>query len=135
MGIVWEPGYSNGGLAVEDYRISWDQGTGSWEVRQSGISQKSYTSASVTMGTVYSFRVEARNAYGYSAYSAEVSVLAAAVPSTPSAPSTEVSGSWIIIRWSEPATNGSPIQSYTISIRESDGSTYTQNLLYCDGSS
>lgn len=77
------------------------------------------------MGTVYSFRVEARNSYGYSAFSAEVSVLAAAVPSTPSPPSTEVSGSWIIIRWSEPATNGSPIQSYTISIRESNGSTYT----------
>jgi len=83
VGIVWESGYSNGGLELLDYRISWDQGTGSWEVRQDGISQKSYTAASVLMGTVYSFRVEARNSYGFSAYSSEVSVLAAAIPSTP----------------------------------------------------
>lgn len=86
------------------------------------------------MGTVYSFRIEARNAYGYSAYSAEVSVLAAAIPATPSPPVTEISGSWVIIRWSEPSINGSPIQSYTISIRESNGSTYTPNTEYCDGS-
>lgn len=24
VGIIWEPGYSDGGLTVEDYRISWD---------------------------------------------------------------------------------------------------------------
>lgn len=61
------------------------------------------------MGTVYSFRVEARNAYGYSAFSAEVSVLAATIPATPSAPTTTITGSWVTINWTEPATNGSPI--------------------------
>lgn len=33
VGIVWESGYSSGGLELLDYRISWDQGTGSWEIR------------------------------------------------------------------------------------------------------
>lgn len=33
VGIIWEPGFSEGGLPVIDYRISWDQGTGSWEIR------------------------------------------------------------------------------------------------------
>lgn len=134
VGIMWSPGYSDGGLVVEDYRISWDQGTGSWEIRQEGVSTTSYTAASVYMGTVYSFRVEARNAYGYSIYSAEVSVLAANIPSTPQPPVTYVSGSWILITWDEPSPNGSPIQAYIVSIRESNGSTYTQNLSYCDGS-
>jgi len=49
------------------------------------------------MGTVYSFRVEARNAYGYSTYSAEVSVLAATIPATPSPPTSTISGSWVLI--------------------------------------
>jgi hypothetical protein len=133
VGIMWSPGYSEGGLPVEDYRVSWDQGTGSWVVRQEGVSTEAYTAASLSMGTVYSFRVEARNAYGYSVYSAEVSVLAATVPSTPSPPTSTIAGSWVIINWNEPSPNGSPMQSYTISIRESNGSTYTVNTQYCDG--
>merc|ERR1711937_107488 len=75
VGIIWSAGYSDGGLPVLDYRISWDQGTGSWVVRQEGVSTTAYSAASLSMGTVYSFRVEARNAYGYSTYSSEVSVL------------------------------------------------------------
>jgi hypothetical protein len=86
------------------------------------------------MGTVYSFRVEARNSYGYSTYSTEVSVLAASVPSQPAAPTTTVSGSNIVISWSLPSTNGSPIESYTITIRQSNGSTYSEQLKYCNGS-
>ena len=33
VGIVWSAGSSNGGTAVIDYRVSWDQGTGTWVVR------------------------------------------------------------------------------------------------------
>jgi hypothetical protein len=33
IGIVWQAGSSNGGLNVVDYRISWDQGVGTWVVR------------------------------------------------------------------------------------------------------
>lgn len=117
IGIVFDAGFSDGGLPVLDYRISWDQGTGQWVVRQEGLSTLSYTAASVQMGTVYSFRVEARNAYGYSSFSSEVSILAASVPSQPSAPTTYVSGDSVVIQWSEPSTNGSPIESYTITIR------------------
>lgn len=86
-------------------------------MRQSGLSTLSYTASSLTAGTVYSFRVEARNNYGYSEYSAEVAVLAASKPDTPIAPTTTVSGSYIIVQWLEPEINGSPIESYTISIR------------------
>jgi hypothetical protein len=87
------------------------------------------------MGTTYSFRIEARNTYGYSAYSSEVSVLAAAVPSTPSAPSTAMSGTNVIISWTLPLENGSSVSSYTVTIRQSDGSTYSIESTYCNGSS
>jgi hypothetical protein len=86
-------------------------------VRQSGITVLAYSAASLTMGTVYSFRVEAQNSYGYSTYSSEVSVLAAAVPSTPAAPTTAISGSNVVISWSQPLENGSAITSYTVTIR------------------
>ena len=88
IGIVWQEGAEDGGIPVLDYRVSWDQGTGTWQIRQTGLSTLSYTASSLTTGTIYSFRVEARNAHGYSDYSAEVAVLAASKPSTPYAPST-----------------------------------------------
>lgn len=97
IGIVWQAGIEDGGTPVIDYRVSWDQGTGTWDIRQSGLSTLSYTASSLTAGTIYSFRVEARNAYGFSEYSQEVSVLAASKPSTPIAPTTTIDGSNVII--------------------------------------
>lgn len=132
IGIVWQAGSEDGGTPVLDYRISWDQGTGTWEVRQQGLSTLSYTASSLDSGTVYSFRVEARNNHGYSDYSVEVAVLAASKPSTPYAPSTEIDGTNVIVRWTEPDINGSPIESYTIHVRQSDYN-YSVNTDYCDG--
>lgn len=117
IGIVWQEGDSDGGTPVIDYRVSWDQGTGSWVVRQSGLSTLSYSASSLITGTVYQFRVEARNAYGYSLYSTEVSVLAASPPSTPIAPSTAISGSNVVVTWSKPTENGAPVESYSIAFR------------------
>jgi len=39
--------------------------------------QLSYTAHNLMKGKVYSFKVQARNIYGYSAFSTEVSILAA----------------------------------------------------------
>lgn len=33
IGITWQRGASNGGTPIIDYRVSWDQGTGTWVVR------------------------------------------------------------------------------------------------------
>jgi len=42
----------------------------------------------LTQGLVYQFKVEARNAYGYSVYSDTVIILTAQAPDQPSAPIT-----------------------------------------------
>lgn len=34
IGFTWSDGYSNGGSAVLDYRVSYDQATGIWVVLQ-----------------------------------------------------------------------------------------------------
>jgi len=74
--------------------------------------------------------------YGFSFKSLEVSILAAQIPAVPATPVT----TWyresdeVVVSWVAPDNGGSPITSYTIYIRQSDGTTYTTELTYCDGS-
>ena len=68
--------------------------------------------------------MEAHNVYGYSTYSNVVSILAAQVPSQPSAPTTIWSPDNVIVTWSEPDNSGSPITEYSVSLILSDALTY-----------
>jgi hypothetical protein len=124
IGLSWTDGLANGGGAVLDYRISSAEITGSYSVLATNVLTKSYTALGLTAGTSYKFKVEARNSYGYSTASNEVTILAAEAPARPIAPTTAVSGNSVIISWSEPATNGSPIIGYSISILAKDGLFY-----------
>jgi len=74
-----------GGTPVVDYRVSWDQGGSSFAVLATGITTTSYsTLASLTPNTIYKFKVESRNAFGYSmSFSNEVSIRAAEIPKAP----------------------------------------------------
>lgn len=49
-------------------------------------------------------------------------------------PSTTVIDSNVIIAWSAPESNGSPINAYIIELRDHDGEYHLQTT-YCDGSS
>ncbi len=69
----------------------------------------------MTQGLTYQFKVEARNAYGYSAYSNTVSVLTAQVPAQPVAPITTWSPDNVIVAWTAPDNGGSPITGYLVS--------------------
>jgi hypothetical protein len=67
IGFTWEDGVSDGGTAVLDWRITYDQSTGNNVILEAGITQRSYTTSIVlTAGRYYVFKVEARNAVGYS---------------------------------------------------------------------
>ena len=84
IGMTWTAPTVVGGTPVIDYRVSWDQGTSTYTVLASGITTLSYsTTATLTANTVYKFKVESRNSYGYSAFSNEVSIRAASLPSAP----------------------------------------------------
>lgn len=98
----------------------------------------SYTFVSpVTTGTTYSFKVSARNSVGYSDYSESVSILAAQVPDKPLAPSTSVVGpkqaDFVKIEWLAPNNKGYQITSYLIKVRQSDGVTFSEEAVSCDG--
>jgi hypothetical protein len=66
-------------------------------------------------------------------------ILAAREPDIPDlpgvpAPTTKISGSNIIVTWSKPYYGGSSITSYVIQFRQNDNTTFTVDLVDCDGS-
>jgi hypothetical protein len=133
IGLTWSEGISDGGKEVEDYRIWYDSGTNTYTELVT-VTDTFYTAESLTPGNTYKFKVQSRNSVGYSPFSNEVSILAAQVPSTPEAPLTILSGTSVIISWLVPYNGGSTITSYTITIRESDGVTFSEDATSCDGS-
>jgi len=85
IGLNWSAPTNNGGSPVIDYRISWDQGTGTgtYVSLAAGITTVSYTTTvTLTANTFYSFKVESRNAVGYStSFSNVARILNSAPPS------------------------------------------------------
>jgi hypothetical protein len=128
----WTKGAANGGATVLDYRISSDQSIGDWTILASGVMNTYYTATGLTPGNTYEFKVEARNSYGYSAYSTMNSILCATLPSTPVAPVTSVVASNVIVTLTPPTDNGLAITSYTVYLLNSAG-VWAQELTYCDG--
>lgn len=61
-----------------------------------------------------------------------MSILAAEIPATPTAPVTAVNGDNVDITWSEPDAEGSDITEYTVYLKKADGA-FTLELAYCDG--
>lgn len=53
IGLAWEDGVNNGGAAVLDYTLSWDQGTSTWTTLTSGVSIKSYKVTGLTQSLNY----------------------------------------------------------------------------------
>jgi hypothetical protein len=88
---------------------------------------------SLNSGTIYEFKVEAKNEYGYSTYSSTLSLLAAYIPEVPTSVTTEIDGSQVKVLWSLPSDNGSPITAYKVHIQEVGTPTFTFENTDCDG--
>jgi hypothetical protein len=133
--FTWENGISDGGAAVLDYRIYYDQATDTWIELDSSITAMVYTTQiELTEGHTYSFKVQARNSVGYGQLSSAVAIRAAQIPDQLEAPSTAILNENVVITWALPDIRGSPITAYLIEIRESDLLTFTEYKPTCDGS-
>jgi hypothetical protein len=133
LGMVWEQAAFNGGAVIEDYQI-WIAVSGqAFEVLASGLASPAYIAASLTPGITYDFKVQARNSYDYSAYSATLTLLCAWKPFKPDAPTTYRVTDQMYFDWTEPFTNGSPITGYRIFIQQDDLATYTEETIECIG--
>lgn len=120
IGLTWQEGAANGGATVEDYRITYDQGGSTYIDLATGVTSTSYTTTiTLTPGTTYKFKIEARNTYGYSDLSDEVSILAAQVPDAPVSlanDATVTSSTQVGLTWSAGAYNGGvAIDDYRVS--------------------
>jgi len=102
-------------------------------VLASGITTTSYTATNLTPDSIYTFKVSARNLVGLGSDSSEVAVRAAAIPNVPAAPTTVANlNVSVTISWVAPSNGGSAITSYTVKIRQSDGTTYTTESENCN---
>ncbi len=118
-----------------DYRVWSNGGSGTvYLTIEAVVSTLPYHAISLTPGDTYSFKVQARNNFGYSANSTSVEILAAQPPTRPEAPTTVLQDTNIVITWSAPFNQGSAITSYQIWIRHNDNSSYSLDLTNCDGS-
>ena len=138
LDITWSaisiPSYT-GGLAITSYNLEWDQGTSSWAElvgQTTPYTSLSYSKTGLTAGTVYKFRLRAKNSIGFGPYSNEVSMTPSAVPGAPTV-TTSTDTIHAKISWTLPATNGASITAYKIYVRKSDLTTFYIESTYCDG--
>lgn len=75
--MQWLDGTNNGGSPVIDYRVNIAGSDGVWSVLQANVLAQSYIAQGLTSGETYSFKIESRNAYGYSDHSDTLTVLVA----------------------------------------------------------
>lgn len=61
LGLSWTAPDSDGGAAVFDYTVSYDQGINSYIILQQNILLTELFIEGLTSGTVYKFKVQARN--------------------------------------------------------------------------
>ena len=113
VAVTWTAPTNNGGSAITSYTVTASPG-GATAVTPNG-STTNATVSGLTNGTAYTFTVVATNAFGNSGSSA---ASAAATPATtPSAPAigtaTAGNGS-ATVAWSQPASGGAVISSYTL---------------------
>ena len=76
-----------------------------------------YTAEGLTFGLYYKFKIESRNAFGYSEYSDTVTILCAMEPEQVVVPTSTVFENEVIFDWSAPVANGKPITHYTVYFR------------------
>jgi hypothetical protein len=125
IGIMWTAGLAKGGAPVLDYQLWYDQANGNYVILASSVTLLPFTATGLVTGNIYKFKVLARNIFGYSVFSVKVAILAVQAPAQPTAPTTAISGSIILITWTAPSTMGSPITSYAILIRQANESSFS----------
>lgn len=81
IGLTWTPGPYDGGSPVIDYSIYFKTGADPYFLLAQGFSGLTFTTYGRIPDAIYTFKVQARNLIGFSAFSQEVVIRAAAKPS------------------------------------------------------
>jgi len=129
----WTAPY-NGMEPIYDYKVLWDAGAGNsvfTTLASSTAGQTLYsTTAPLTAGVYYQFKVIAVNSNGESVPSQATSIIAATVPDEPQAPTLRFSDETSIeIGWVSGYNGGTPIQDYEVWWKKNSDSTFVDKVL------
>lgn len=121
--FTWTDGASDGGSPVLDYSVYWDNAGSEFVLLASQFVEQYYmTTATLTPGAFYKFKVTSRNSVGDSQMSAEIEILAATKPDAPTNlvnDPANTSAYQIGITWTQGAYNGgSDVVDYEVSFKE-----------------
>ena len=76
LGLTWQPAAFTGGDIIIDYQISIAVQGGTFTILASNLLEPEYQAVDLTPGVIYEFKVQSRNSYDYSAFSATLTMLA-----------------------------------------------------------
>ena len=90
---MWSAPVSDGGSSILDYEVEMDDNNDNiYTVVETGLTSTAHIETGLSAGTVYRFKVRARNAVDYSDYSDVFTITAATIPSKPATPTTTLNG-------------------------------------------
>src|SRR5271157_6592075 len=105
--LNWAAPASNGGSAIQGYRIYRSLTSGTEALLASVPLVLNYTNTGLTNGQLYYYKIAAVNAVGTSANSTEASATPVpTVPTVPQAFTVTAGNGQLILRWDAPASNG-----------------------------
>ena len=130
----------NGGSAILSYHLQYDNGTnaGTWYdvvgLAPDSLLVDVIVSSNIVSGTVYGFRVQALNIFGWGPYSQVTFISAAREPDVPIAPTTSIDPATggVAISWTAPSARGDPITAYLVEIADAAGATWN-TVTSCNG--
>jgi hypothetical protein len=130
----------DGGSPVLSYHLQYDNGTAAttWYdvvgLAPDSLATSILVSSQLVSGTVYGFRVRARNIFGWGPYSLVTSIKAAREPGTPLAPVTSIDAAAgaLAIDWTAPDARGDAITAYLVEIADKAGTTWHTENATCD---
>jgi hypothetical protein len=112
--VSWTAPAPNGGTAIKSYKVTASPGNAT-AITADGVTT-SIDVTGLTNGTAYTFTVVATNAAGSGAASNASTAITAGTPPAPGSPNAAPGGGpgKVVLTWTVPDNNGSPIVSYTV---------------------
>lgn len=126
LAISWDKAEPNGAPVLE-YSAQWSRAAGFWATEHPMLNT-SLVLRGLHPGTVYQFRVAARNAEGWSEFSPPISLTTLAAAPDPVenilVDPSRLTATSITFRWTPPSDNGEPITEYVVRSNSDGGSTW-----------
>ncbi len=114
VALSWSKPSSNGGAKIDKYRLQRSVAGGTWKTI-AWPTTLSHTATGLANGKLYSFRVGAHNAAGWSTPSKVVSAVPRTVPTAPLSPVATPGKDMVALSWLKPTSNGgATIDTYRV---------------------